>query len=163
MTIKNEKKITDKTTEDLRAAFEHRATWFYLLLDEAEKKGLNWDVFARKAIKRCGCIHGDNKFTDTEDLKKFATEFASEVTKKIFEMEIIESTDEEFIVEFNHCPLVTAWMKLTDDEEKIDHLCDIAMDGDRGIISTFDKFEMDLQDTIARGGDVCRMVISKKN
>jgi len=162
MTIKNQAKINEEHINDLRGAFEHRATWFYLLLDEARKEGLDWDKFARKAIFRCGCFHGNNKFSDTEDLKKFANEFANELVKKIFEMEIVELTDDKFVVEFNYCPLVAAWLKLTDNEEEIDHLCDIAMDGDRGILSTYDKFTFDLQETIASGGDVCRIVITKE-
>ncbi|MTI62076.1 MAG: hypothetical protein FH762_19195 [Firmicutes bacterium] len=162
MTIKNNARLNEEHINDMRGALEHRATWFYFLLDEVRKKGLDWDDFARKAIFKCGCFHGDNKFTDTDDLKEFAAEFANDQVKDIFEMDIVESTDDKFVVEFNYCPLVAAWMKLTDNEEDIDHLCDIAMDGDRGILSTYDNFEFDLQETIASGGDVCKIVISKK-
>jgi len=41
MPIKNEDSIRDEHTRDVRAAIEHRATWFYCLLDEAGKKGLD--------------------------------------------------------------------------------------------------------------------------
>jgi hypothetical protein len=54
-------------------------------------------------------------------------------------------------------------MKLTKDEKKIEKLCDIAMDGDRGIISTFPKFEFELGDTISKGGRCCQLTIRKKN
>jgi hypothetical protein len=64
-------------------------------------------------------------------------------------------------VEFHYCPLVNAWTQLTDDEKKIARLCDIAMDGDRGIVSTFPGFNLDLENTIASGDDVCRLVITK--
>lgn len=161
--INNNYKITEQATQDLRGAIEHRATWFYLLLDEARKAGLDWDDFARKAIFRCGCFHGDVKFSKTEDLPKFANEFANENVKKIFEMDIKELNDEQFVVEFNYCPLVAAWTKLTDNEEDIAHLCDIAMDGDRGIIHEFPAFTFDLaKPTIAEGGSVCRITIAKK-
>lgn len=162
MAIKNVSRIDDELTNTYRSMFEHRATWLYFLLDEARKRGLDWDDFARKAIFRCGCFHGQTKFSATEDLKKFAGEFANDVVRKVFEMEIKEMSDDRFVVEFNYCPLVAAWMKQTDNEEDIAHLCDIAMDGDRGIISMFRKFEFDLQDTIAKGGNVCRIVITKK-
>jgi len=56
MPIKNEDSIRDEHTRDVRAAIEHRATWFYCLLDEAGKKGLDWEDFARKAIFRVGCL-----------------------------------------------------------------------------------------------------------
>lgn len=77
-------------------------------------------------------------------------------------MDIKELNEDEFIIEMNYCPLVSGWLKQTDNEEDIDHLCDIAMDGDRGIIDQFPSFHFDLQSTIAKGDSVCRVVISKK-
>ena len=162
MTIRNEATIKDQHVEDMRNAIEHRATWFYFLLDEARKRGLDWDDFARAAIFRTGCFHGDVKFTKVEDLKQFAREFANDLVRQIFEMDVVESTDDRFVVEFHFCPLVRAWTKLTDNEEEIAHLCDIAMDGDRGIVSRFPDFQMELKDTIASGGKVCRLVITRK-
>jgi hypothetical protein len=162
MTIKNQSTINEEHVNDMRAAIEHRATWFFLLLDEARKKGLDWDDFARQAILRCGCFHGKTKYTSNGDMKKFVTEFANELYKKIFEMDIREVTDNRFVVEFHYCPLVNAWLKQTADEKEIDHLCDIAMDGDRGIVSVFPGFTMELEDTIAKGGSCCRIVITKK-
>ena len=160
MTIKNEAKIKEKDIKIIRGAIEHRATWFYFLLDEARKKGLDWDDFARKAITRTGCFYGDRNFTKTRDLTKFGGQLASDLGKKLFEMIVVESKPDRLVIEFNYCPLVNAWMKLTDDEKDIAHLCDIAMDGDRGIVSTFPGFRLDLQETIASGGDVCRLVFT---
>ena len=162
MTIQNTSIIKENHIDDLRGAIEHRATWFYLLLDEARKRGLEWDDFARAAIFKCGCFHGENKFANTDDLVSFANEFANENVIKIFEMDIKEKTDKKFVIEFNYCPLVAAWEKLTDNEEDIAQLCDIAMDGDRGIIDTFKDFEFDLPGTIAKGDKVCTVVITKK-
>ena len=51
---------------------------------------------------------------------------------------------------------------MTDDEEKIATLCDIAMDGDRGIASQFDAFEFELGKTIAKGDDICEVCFRKK-
>lgn len=162
MPIKNEASIKDEHIRDVRAAIEHRATWFYCLLDEARKKGLDWDDFARKAIFRVGCFHGERNFTETSDLKEFPRQFPSELGKKVFEMEIVESTPDRYVVEFHYCPLVHAWQKLTDSEEEIALLCDIAMEGDRGIASTFPAFKFDIEEKIAEGGDVCRLVYTLK-
>ena len=162
MTIKNENKINEAHVNDMRSAIEHRATWFYLLLDEARKQGIDWDNFARKAIFRCGCFHGDNRFEKSTSLKKFAGQFANELYRKIFEMEVAESTEDKFVVNFHYCPLVAAWLKHTDNEEDIAHLCDIAMEGDRGIVGTFADFEMELHETIASGKECCRIVVKKK-
>lgn len=164
MTINNKSKIQEEHIEDLRGAYQHRATWLYLLVDEARKKGLDPNEFARAAIKRCGVIHGKSKFSDQakEELAKLAEEFVSPPSSKIFEMELAEQDEQKLVIEFNYCPLVAAWQKLGLEEEEIDHLCDIAMDGDRGIFSTFADFELDIQERIAAGGDVCRLVINNK-
>ncbi len=148
-----------KAIEDLRGAFEHRATWFYFLIEEARKQGLSLD-FARKAIFNCGCFHGEGKFPQTEDLKEFTAAFANENVKEIFEMDV-NVTDDELTIEFHYCPLVAAWKKLTDDEELIAELCDIAMEGDRGIASKYDAFEFYLGETIAKGNKVCQVSFKK--
>lgn len=163
MAITNVSTVHDKHTQDMRSAIEHRATWFQMLLDATEDAGAPWEEIGRKAISRCGVFHGGSKFTGTDDLEVFAGEFANELAKKIFEMDILECAAERFVVEFHYCPLVNAWMKHTDDGDRISKLCDIAMDGDRGIVSEFPKFDLDLQETIAEGGKVCRIVITKND
>jgi hypothetical protein len=146
-------------TKDLRDAIEHRATWFYYLVEEAKKRGLD-EQFARDAIKNCGCFHGKTKYAQTDDLKAFEKEFATENVKNIFEMDV-NTTDKEMNIEFHYCPLVEAWKKLTNDEEEIATLCDIAMDGDRGIASQFDAFEFHLGKTIAKGDGICEVCFKK--
>lgn len=157
--IKNEASDRGQHIKDLRDAIEHRATWFYFLIKEAKKRGLDYD-FARDAIIGCGCFHGNNKYTKTDDLSVFAPEFISDNVRNIFEMDTT-LTEEEFNIEFHYCPLVSAWKKLTDDEEEIAMLCDIAMDGDRGIASTFPEFEFELGKTIAKGDNICEVCFRK--
>src|SRR5271157_5796888 len=102
MTIENKPSIaTEQRVNDMRSALEHRGTWLYLLLEEAEKAGYDWEGFARKAIARCGKMHGEKNFTKTDDLKAFGKEFANELYSKIFEMEIKELSSEKFQVEFH--------------------------------------------------------------
>ncbi|WP_313128199.1 L-2-amino-thiazoline-4-carboxylic acid hydrolase [Anaerocolumna sp.] len=157
--IKNEASDRGQHIKDLRDGIEHRATWFYYLIQEAKKRGLDYD-FARDAITACGCFHGNNKYTQTDDLAVFAPEFISENVKNIFEMDTT-LTEDEFNIEFHYCPLVAAWKKLTNDEEEIATLCDIAMDGDRGIASTFPNFEFNLGKTIAKGDNICEVCFKK--
>lgn len=52
--------------------------------------------------------------------------------KNIFQMDTC-CTDSQMDITFHYCPLVAAWRKLTEDEELIAEMCEIAMDGDRGI------------------------------
>ncbi|MEM1485507.1 L-2-amino-thiazoline-4-carboxylic acid hydrolase [Oscillospiraceae bacterium PP1C4] len=157
--IKNNASDRGQHIQDLRDAIEHRATWFYFLVEEAQKQGLSLD-FARAAITGCGSFHGNNKYTMTDDLAVFAPEFINDNVKNIFEMDTT-LTEKEFNIEFHYCPLVSAWRKLTNDEEKIATLCDIAMDGDRGIASAFPSFEFELGKTIAKGDDVCEVCFRK--
>jgi hypothetical protein len=145
---------------DLRAAIEHRAAWLYCLVEEAEKAGLDTD-FAHHAIFNCGCFHGDTKFTKTDDLIAFAKEFANPNVTDIFEMEV-KAEEKELAVDFHYCPLVASWLKLTKDEKKIAELCDIAMDGDRGIAERFGAFEFSLGQTIAKGDKICQIRFKKK-
>ena len=52
--IKNEARIKNPLIVKIRELLEHRAFWLYLLVDEAEKKGLDGNDFASAAITRCG-------------------------------------------------------------------------------------------------------------
>lgn len=162
MAIKNEATINDPLINKLRAAIEHRATWMYMLMDEARKKGLDWDDFARKAIHRCGMFHGENKFKKEGDLEKFSKMFADEDGARVFEMDVKESTGDKLYIEFHYCPLLSAWKKAGASDEDCAKLCDIAMDGDRGIIDAIPSYQFTLGDTIAKGGPCCQVTIDKK-
>ncbi|MDF2952352.1 MAG: hypothetical protein K0S18_1935 [Anaerocolumna sp.] len=158
--ITNNKKEQGTHIEELRSAIEHRATWFALLIEEAKKRGLDTS-FARDAIYRCGAFHGVSKLPRTSDLNVFTDAFLPENTQKIFDMET-EVTEDKLTVTFHYCPLVAAWQKLGISEEDIAEYCDIAMDGDRGIISEYDDFEYELGDTIAKGCKTCQLFVTKK-
>ncbi len=159
--IKNTPSKSDPRTDLLRSAIEHRATWFSLMIDEATKAGVD-KSFAGKAVFKCGQFHGQNKYPRTNDLKEFAKAFANDDVVNCFEMELLENDDKKLSIDFHYCPLVEAWKKLGVPDEDLPALCDMAMDGDRGIISTYDAFQFELGDTIAKGNDVCQIRISKK-
>ena len=159
--IKNNKTNQGPHIEELRSGIEHRATWFALLVEEAKKRGLD-TTFARDAIYRCGAFHGESKLPRTENLEVFMNAFLSENTRKVFEMET-DVTEDKLTVTFHYCPLVEAWKKLGVSEEDIAEYCDIAMDGDRGIVSAYEDFEYELGDTIAKGCDTCQLFVTKKS
>ena len=158
--IKNNPTKTNERTELQRADIEHRATWFALLIEEARKQGLDYS-FAHDAIMHCGKFHGMHKFPRTDSMEEFSKAFANEDVVNSFEMEILENDDKNLSIDFHYCPLVKAWQKLGLPEEDMPELCDIAMDGDRGIISTYPGFSFELGDTIAKGDDVCQIRIKK--
>ena len=152
--------VGDKDTDNIRAAIEHRATWFCLMIEAAKKRGIDTS-FAREAVFKCGCFHGENKYPRTDDIRTFAAAFANENVVKVFEMDV-KTTDQALDIEFHYCPLVEAWRKLGVADDDMPELCDIAMDGDRGIVSKYDDFEFKLGKTIAQGNKVCEINIRKK-
>ena len=158
--IKNTPSKSDPRTDLLRGAIEHRATWFALMIEEAEKCGLAKD-FAGKAVFRCGQFHGENKYPKTDDLKVFSKAFANDDVVGCFEMELLKNDDKDLSIDFHYCPLVAAWKKLGIPDDQLPALCEMAMDGDRGIISEYDAFDFELGKTIAKGDDVCEIRIKK--
>lgn len=162
MTIQNNSTMQEAEVLNMRSALEHRATWMYFLIDEARKNSPDWEEMARHAIRRCGVFHGNNKFSCTDDLKAFTDQFANELVRRIFEMDVKELTQDRLVLEFNYCPLVAAWLKLGVSETEVKTLCDIAMEGDRGIADVFSDFTFELGDTIAKGGRCCEIVFTRK-
>jgi len=156
---------TSPITTEVRKAIEHRATWMYLLLKEARERGLEWDDFAREAIRNTGSIHGllkKEKMADHSSMEEFQTVFAGETSRGVFEMEIVKEDQDSYHLDFHYCPLVNAWQKLGASPEDIEHLCDIAMDGDRGVAGEFEDFEFTLGHTIAEGDSVCQIRFDKR-
>lgn len=157
--------IHDDKVNAVRNAIEHRATWMCLMIDEAKKANQDWEEIARKAIKRCGCFHGkgfSDQLKDKSNLKEFAKVFVNDLGKKLFEMDVVELTDEKLAIEFHYCPLISGWKKQGMSDEMIEKLCDIAMDGDRGIGESLENFQFGLGKTIAQGNPVCEIFFYKK-
>ena len=153
----------DVLVNEVRAAIEHRATWMGLILDEAAEAGADFEALGRAAVKATGCFHGQSicaKMNGT-GMKEFQKTFLHDLGQKLFEMEIKECDDEKLEIEFNYCALVSAWQKQNFNDEKIELLCDIAMDGDRGIAEA-NNFDFVLGKTIAKGDDICEVNFYKK-
>lgn len=162
--IKNVAKNTnEEVINGLRLAIEHRATWMGLMMDEAEKAGLDAEKFTRNAILKTGHFHGNGikERQVGEGLPNFEKTFLPENTKKIFEMDVVNCDEEKLEVEFHYCPLVSAWQKQGFTNEQIDLMCDCAMDGDRGIAAAH-GYEFKLGKTIAKGDDICEVNFYKK-
>jgi hypothetical protein len=158
--------LNEKVVQEVRKAIEHRATWMYLLLKEARQRGLEWDDFARPAIWNTGCLGGQKrraKMTDPDNLEEFASVFAGETSRAVFEMEVVAQDAERYHLDFHYCPLVSAWEKLGASAEEIRQLCDIAMDGDRGTADQFPAFAFSLGSTIADGEAVCQIRFDRVN
>ena len=164
MAITNVSKINDDREVNInRAAIEHRATWMGLIYDEARKAGLDAEAICRRAIKRCGNMHGDNyraACLDPENVEDFRKAFLPKLGLDTFEMEVTDCDRDNLKIDFHYCALVNAWKKLGFDDDTCATLCDIAMDGDRGIAESM-GLTLDLEDTIAKGCLTCRLHFHK--
>lgn len=160
--IKNIPKRNNIILKAIRGTLEHRATWLYLLLKEGEKHSVAWEVIGYPAIRACGNIHGNDLTTssDTKSLKWLKKKLFTLPAQLVFDMKIIESTDDKLSIDFGYCPLVAAWQKLGCTDDEIGRLCDIAMEGDRGIAESFGG-KLELGGTIANGYDKCQIKFIK--
>lgn len=164
--VNTAKNLENDKINDLRSAFGHRAMWLYFLVDEMKKAGVQgWKDIAYRATHRCGCVQGEGfkDLIDGTSLRAFETEFAEPNGngRKIFEMEEVLKTDDHYHLNFHYCPLVTAWQQLGLPDDEIALLCDIAMNGDRGIASAYDDFTFSLGKTIAQGHPHCEIRFDK--
>ena len=161
--VKNEPKRKGKLLQAVRAQLEHRAFWLYLLCDEAKKRGLDPRDFASDAVRRCGLSQGEGLVEKgkTDSLKGLKKTLFTMAARLVFEMDVIESTDETLYIDFHYCPLVKAWQKAGCSDEEIAMLCDIAMCGDHGIGECYGSI-LELPKCIAKGDDVCSLRYKKK-
>ena len=156
--IKNYPKNKNKIIKAIRGLLEHRATWLFLLLDEAEKRGIETEEFAKAAIMRCGCFQGDKLTANagTKSLQGLKKILFTLPARMVFEMKILACADDQLDIDFHYCPLVAAWQTQGATDEQIVKLCDIAMQGDRGIASSF-GCKLELGETIANGHNKCEI------
>ncbi len=101
--IVNEAKIKNKLIVKIRDLLEHRAFWLYLLVDEARKRGLDPEDFATVAITRCGLSQGSDlvKQSGTKSLKGLKKTLFTRVARWVFEMDVVESTDDTLYLDFH--------------------------------------------------------------
>ena len=157
--IQNKANPADELAEVNRAQIEHRATWMGLIYDEMKKAGLDAEGIIRRAIKRCGRIHGENikkRCAAPDNCGDFRKAFLSDLVVNTFDMRPINADKDSLSVDFHYCALVSAWQKLGFDDNTCELLCDMAMDGDRGIAEVM-GLNFQLGDTIAKGCADCQL------
>ena len=164
MTFENNRpSIVNPSVDGMRDISARRAATISNMVAEAKKRGLD-DIFAREAIKTYGTDNGKDLYKsmkDPSDFKEFASIFGTDHNKDIFEMEIVEKTDETLAIDFHYCPYVTEWVKQGKTPKEIAKLCDITMEGDREFAKQFANLEFKLEGTIADGLPVCELRFNK--
>lgn len=159
--IKNCAQPGDEIVEAVRSAIEFRATWMGLIFDEMRKAGVDAEGIIRKAITRCGKeIHGvrvqqsvDGKPVDGDDICRFSF---NDLMRRVFIMDPVTSDKDNADAYLNYCPLVAAWQKMGFSDEDIALLCDMTMDGDRGVAAA-NGFKLHLGCAIGSGCDRCNI------
>lgn len=144
--------------DEVRAAVEDRATWFYLLLKEFNGGQQIREVpEAARAIFKFGQMKGE-KMPPAKTPGEWARNLISPVGTQVFEQKLVKANDDEAVLEFSYCPLVAVWQKLGASTEEVAVLCKMARAGDHGRISPFD-LELTFEKLLAEGDDCCRLVV----
>jgi hypothetical protein len=157
--IRNVANPTDETAEVNRVQIEHRAAWMGFIYNEMVKAGIDAEPIIRRAVKRCGRMHGGNfkeKCADSGNCADFKKVFLGELAVKTFDMRPVSADRDNLSADFHYCALVSAWQKIGFDDKTCALLCDMAMEGDRGIAEEM-GLTLDLQAAIARGCPDCKL------
>jgi predicted ArsR family transcriptional regulator len=152
---------TDETTQAVRSAIEDRAMYLYLLFKEMQAANGEAAVeMARRAIFRYGQLKAQS-MGPMESPVDFIRHQTRPGRREIFEKQVVEETPERCEIRFHYCPLVQAWRRLGTTAEELAQLCDIAMQGDFGMVSAA-PFTLRIAATIAGGDECCRLILEAR-
>lgn len=144
----------DPTVATLRLGGEYRGQWLYFLLKALKDHGFDYE-----AIGRCGIFElgRSNKagFPDSDDVKDFADTLLAPPSSCAMQIEPVEIGAHEAKFVFGYCPMCAVWQRVTDDQDFIANLCDIAMDVDRGLLSTYSGMKLVLDGGRISAGHCC--------
>jgi hypothetical protein len=154
--------MPNETTKAVRSAIEDRATYLFFLLKEMETAvGLEEaERLASRAVYRYGQAKGEQMGSLATPADFIAHQMRSG-RPEIFEKEAIEAGEARGEIRFHYCPLVMAWKRLGATPEELSRLCDIAMQGDHGMIS-HSSMTLTLPHSIARGDPYCQLILELK-
>ena len=150
--------------DGMREISERRAATISNIIEEGAKHGLS-DQFVYDAIARYGQDNADAmraQMKDPDSFKEFADTFGTDHNKDIYEMEILEKTDDVLSIDFHYCPYVEQWIKQGHTQEEISRLCYVTMAGDHAFAHRFPCMEFELAGTIADGDGVCKLRFRRK-
>jgi hypothetical protein len=158
-------KKTDQAPEieTMRKLIKDRGRYLYFLLTAAKEQGLDWESFARAGLTQYGCARYRESFAEITGLEDFAAAYLTGTTKKIFDSDIIERDDKHLLIKADYCPLVHAWVECGADDEYVNTLCDIAMDGDRAMVNSIAALSFSLKKSIAAGDCRCEFLVKLSN
>jgi hypothetical protein len=148
-----------EVTKAYRAGIADRATWFYLLLKTAADMGVDADKLAEQAIWQFGVEKG-KRLGDVQHAAGFVAALQCGYGCGAFDMEVVETAEEQAILRFHHCALVESWKERGLAPEEIARLCRLARFGDLGMVSNFPGLTLDFPKIIAEGDDYCQLNVN---
>ncbi len=145
--------------EQLYEAFKHRAILYYLIYDELRKEvgpERAEDILSR-AIYRRGVERGQQRYAKyaPRDLLGLKDAFLGNLADggRMFQPEVLASTNEQLDIKFHACPLRDAWQQYGLSPEDVALMCRIASRIDDG---TFEGAGFRFwADTWQPGGEGC--------
>jgi predicted hydrocarbon binding protein len=154
--------MPNETTEAVRSAIEDRAMYLFFLLKEMEAVlgPEEAERLAKQAIYRYGQTKGQ-RMGSLDTPADFITHQMRPGRQEIFDKEAIEAGETRGEIRFHYCPLVAAWKRLGATPDELSRLCDIAMQGDHGMIS-HTGMTLTLPHSIARGDPYCQLILELK-
>ena len=154
--------MPNTTTEAVRNAMEDRAMYLYFLLKEMEAAlgPEEAERLASRAVYRYGQTKGQ-RMDPFDTPADFIAHQMRPGRQEIFDKEAIEAGDTRGEVRFHYCALVEAWRRLGATPEELSRLCDIAMQGDHGMLS-HTPISLELPHSIARGDPYCQLILTPR-
>ena len=86
----------------------------------------------------------------------YAEYFTGKAQSDTFEKKLVSANEEEAVVTLNYCALLKAWQKMGMSDEELALMCDIAMEGDRGIAEGV-GLDFELEGSLAQGCECCTL------
>lgn len=150
-----------ETIEKVRAAIKDRAIYLALLFRSYSK------VLPAKEAQRCAreAIFEFGRIKAQKDPSPFSAEkwvegHVDKGSSEVFASQILINK-ENCVQQMTVCPLVEAWRELGCDQQEIELLCEIAMEGDHGR-AAFHGVSLEITHTLAKGDAFCRLVLKDK-
>ncbi|MBO5371889.1 MAG: L-2-amino-thiazoline-4-carboxylic acid hydrolase [Lachnospiraceae bacterium] len=145
-----------KEAQGLKAGITDRAIWFHLLVEAAEKQGVDIEKLTDDAIFTFGVnLYKDKKVENAADFVALMTEEGP--GREAFAQEVISLDKDHAVAHFHKCPLVEAWKNYGLSDERVAYLCRLASKGDFGRASNFDNIKISFPKKIANGDAVCEL------
>ena len=132
-----------------------------LMLEEAEKAGIDLDKFCEDTIYEFGLGRGKKYGVCEGNPGKMAEMLYGSNGQDVFEMELAENTDERGVLKFHFCPLAHTWKAMGLPAERVAELCRLACYSDFARADCA-GVNLHFENQIGRGDEICELVFTPR-